>query len=86
MPLGLARVLSSMGILVHTYSYFSYNKSDPAVQGGAVNYLLTEAPLERFGAMVESIKELPYADKNNISFLGESRGGEAALLVAPVFR
>lgn len=85
LPYGWANVLASYGVAVVAVRYFSYEAKDPAVQRGAVNHLIINLPLERFAAPIQWAREQDFVRQDEIYFLGESRGGEAALLVAQHF-
>lgn len=79
-PNGWASYLASQGFAVVALRYFTYDAKDPSVGTGAIHHLIDELPLERFGRAIAWAKAQPFCGE--LSVLGESRGGEAALLVA----
>ncbi|MBY0385443.1 hypothetical protein K2X05_09815 [bacterium] len=81
-PYGWANYLAQNGIAVVAIRYFSYDAKDPAVLRGAVNYLIHQLPIERFGAAVTWAKRQEFVNPNKLFIMGESRGGESALLVS----
>ena len=84
-PDGWANYLVSQGFAVVALRYFTYDAKDPNVANGAIHFLINELPLERFARAVTWAKAQPFCDTDRLSVLGESRGGEAALLVAQHF-
>ncbi len=84
-PDGWANFLVSQGFAVVALRYFTYDAKDPNVAAGAIHFLINELPLERFERAIVWAKAQPFCDTNRLSVLGESRGGEAALLVAQHF-
>lgn len=84
-PHGWANYLASQGFAVVALRYFTYDAKDPDVESGAIHHLIDQLPLERFAKAIAWAKTQPFCDPCRLSVLGESRGGEAALLVAQHF-
>ncbi len=84
-PNGWANYLVSQGFAVVALRYFTYDAKDPNVASGAIHHLINELPLERFERAIAWAKSQSFCDAGRLSVLGESRGGEAALLVAKHF-
>lgn len=78
-----AKELVTQGHPVLALKYFTYDPQDPAVTSGVLPYLIRQLPLEYFANAIKSFKA--EVDAQNVSILGESRGAEAALLVAKHF-
>lgn len=84
-PHGWANYLASQGFAVVALRYFTYDANDPDVASGAIHHLIDQLPLERFAKAISWAKAQPFCDPFRLSVLGESRGGEAAFLVAQHF-
>ncbi len=82
-----ARYLSSQGHVVLGMDYFTYDPGDPNISApgsptpGALSHLIDRVPLERFLVGFERLKK-EVSSNTPLVFMGESRGGEAALAFA----
>lgn len=84
-PQGWAQALAHNGIAALGVRYFTYDPQDPSVASGAITHLIDRTPLEIFKTAVEYGRKLEGVDAKQISVLGESRGGEGALLFAQYY-
>lgn len=71
-----ARLLASHGYTVLALAYFAEEGLSAALEN---------IPLEYFQNAIRWFKEQPQVDGHHVAFLGNSRGGELALLVAATF-
>ena len=79
---GWANYIAHMGYHVLAVRYFSYDANEASVKNGTISFLIDRTPLEIFAKAFEYVRKQPNVDADDVSFLGESRGGEAALLIA----
>jgi dienelactone hydrolase len=71
-----AAVLAAEGFAALALAYFAYDDLPPA---------LIDIPLEYFAEAVDYLQRLPGAESAPIGVLGQSRGGELALLLGATF-
>jgi len=71
--------LVESGYAVLSLAYFDYQSS------GLIPDKLRHIPLEYFKKAMEWLEEQPETSKGEISVIGNSRGGEAALLLATIY-
>jgi len=71
--------LVNMGYAVLSLSYFDYNSKDGFPDK------LRHIPLEYFKKAMDWLEDQPQTSKGELAVLGNSRGGEAALLLATVY-
>lgn len=75
-----AHDIAALGHVGLTLDYFDFQKNVLTDQG-YVSHFLSQVPIERFKAGVDYLKSLGIPAKN-ITLLGESRGGEGAMVLA----